>query len=183
MGSAARYVAKAKGAGRVESFEDQMRSSLLRSLTLRTGFNDSLRRGEFYVQYQPHVSLQSDQLEGFEALVRWRHATHGEVGPTEFIPLAEQAGFIIPFGRWVLETACNAAATWPHPPGRLLTVAVNISALQLQNPQIIGDAELPAAIPHRHSSRASSARSRVRRGDEGLSSGARFRAGVCVRVS
>jgi diguanylate cyclase (GGDEF)-like protein len=136
---AAMYAAKADGKDRVASFEEQMRSSVMRRMTLRNSFESGLLSGEFFVQYQPHVSLPDGRLQGFEALLRWQHPVYGAVGPDEFIPLAEETGFIIPLGRWVLETACTAATTWQRAGEPPLTIAVNISARQLQDPRLFDD--------------------------------------------
>jgi diguanylate cyclase len=87
----------------------------------------AISRGELRVVYQPLKDIRTNQVIGFEALLRWQNATRGEVLPAEFIPIAEDTGTI--FGEWVLRTACREAATWAKP----LTVAVNISAVQIHN--------------------------------------------------
>ena len=81
------------------------------------------------LHYQPQARLSDGRLLAFEALLRWRHPVHGLVPPADFIPLAEEIGFIVPLGEWVLRSACAAAAAWPG----ALTVAVNVSALQLED--------------------------------------------------
>jgi diguanylate cyclase len=136
---AAMYAAKTKGKDRVEAFEEHMRSTALREMTLRNSFEEGLRNEEFYLLYQPQVSLRTGRLEGFEALARWRHPVYGEISPGEFIPLAEATGFIVPLGRWALETACVTAATWLRSDAPPLAIAVNVSARQLQNAQIFND--------------------------------------------
>jgi len=136
---AAMYAAKGAGKDRVQRFEEGMLTQTLRQMELRNSFAIGLHHGEFYLEYQPYISLDPDRLEGFEALVRWRHPIYGVVAPTDFIPLAEETGFIVPLGRWILETACAAAASWPTVGGRPLTVSVNVSARQLQDNQLIDD--------------------------------------------
>jgi diguanylate cyclase (GGDEF)-like protein len=136
---AAMFEAKAAGKDRVQIFQDSMRTRIIQRLELRNSFATALEAGQFHLQYQPYESLQDGRVEGFEALVRWRHPLHGEIRPLDFISLAEETGFIIPLGRWVLETACNTAATWAAPHGRGLTVSVNVSGRQLQNDQLVDD--------------------------------------------
>jgi diguanylate cyclase len=89
----------------------------------------AIARGELRLIYQPQKDIRSDDVVGFEALLRWTHATRGEVSPTEFIPIAEDTGTILQIGEWVLRTACREAATWNKP----LTVAINVSAVQIHN--------------------------------------------------
>ena len=79
--------------------------------------------------YQPQKDIRDGKVIGFEALLRWKHPTRGDIPPTEFIPIAEDTGIILQIGEWVLRTACREAATWTQP----LTVAVNVSAVQIHN--------------------------------------------------
>jgi EAL domain-containing protein (putative c-di-GMP-specific phosphodiesterase class I) len=90
---------------------------------------DAIFRGELRLVYQPLKDVSTDEIVGFEALLRWQHATRGEVSPAEFIPIAEDIGTVLHIGAWVLRTACREAATWIKP----LTVAVNVSAVQLRD--------------------------------------------------
>ncbi len=136
---AAMYAAKSRGKDRVVCFEEPMRTSIVRRMALRNGFADALHGGEFYLQYQPHMSLPDRRLLGFEALARWRHPNYGEIEPDEFIPLAEETGFIIPLGRWILETACLAGASWQHSAVGTLTMSVNVSTRQLANNHFFDD--------------------------------------------
>lgn len=121
----------AKGAGRrtVRVF----RTALCERAQARVAMEAELRRAialrQLEVHYQPQVNLGSGRLVGFEALVRWRHPERGLVPPGEFIPLAEEIGYIVPLGEWVLRAACQEAAGWEGD----LTVAVNVSALQLED--------------------------------------------------
>ncbi len=138
---AAVYEAKASGKDRYAVFEPSMRSRIIDRLALMNSFQGSLEEGQFFLEYQPQIRLADDQLEGFEALVRWRHPSLGLVGPYRFIPLAEESGFIVPLGRWVLEAACIEAADWVHPDGKPLTVSVNLSGRQLQDPHLLDDVQ------------------------------------------
>jgi EAL domain-containing protein (putative c-di-GMP-specific phosphodiesterase class I)/DNA-binding winged helix-turn-helix (wHTH) protein len=90
---------------------------------------DAISRGELRMVYQPVKNIRSNEVVGFEALLRWTHATRGELSPAEFIPTAEDTGTILQIGEWVLRTACREAATWIKP----LNVAVNVSVMQIHN--------------------------------------------------
>jgi diguanylate cyclase (GGDEF)-like protein len=136
---AAMYEAKAAGKDRFTVFETAMRSRLIDRVTLTSSFPGSLERSEFFLEYQPQVGLENGTLEGFEALVRWRHPTLGLVTPNRFISLAEETGFIVALGQWVLNEACREASTWSQISNARLTVAVNLSGRQLQDPSLLED--------------------------------------------
>jgi EAL domain-containing protein (putative c-di-GMP-specific phosphodiesterase class I) len=93
----------------------------------------ALPAGEFELHYQPVVNLARNEISGFEALIRWNHPEKGMVAPAAFIPLAEEIGFIVPLGEWVIRQACATAAQWPGE----LHVAVNISAVQFRSPGLL----------------------------------------------
>jgi diguanylate cyclase (GGDEF)-like protein len=137
----AMYTAKGAGKNRVSVFEPTMHAEIVARHALSAELSRSLGRGELVVFFQPIVALQTNRLTGFEALVRWRHPTRGLVSPAEFIPLAEETGVIRALGRYVLEEACTQAARWAewHAGPEPLTVAVNLSAQQLQEPSFIED--------------------------------------------
>jgi diguanylate cyclase (GGDEF)-like protein len=142
----AMYEAKSNGKNRVEVFRSAMRSRMLERLELTNGFRGALDRSEFFLQYQPIFSLADQQLVGFEALVRWRHPTLGLVEPLRFIPVAEETGFIVPLGRWVLFEACEQLATWSGRSGHPLTMSVNLSRRQLISPQLADDVRTALAL-------------------------------------
>jgi EAL domain-containing protein (putative c-di-GMP-specific phosphodiesterase class I) len=96
-------------------------------LDMERGLRQALMLRQFEIHYQPQINLASRRPVGVEALLRWRHPSRGLIGPTEFIPLAEQLGLIGRLGEWVLRTACSDAMRWPDD----LVVAVNVSSLQL----------------------------------------------------
>jgi EAL domain-containing protein (putative c-di-GMP-specific phosphodiesterase class I) len=96
---------------------------------LEHDLRNAIPRGELRLAYQPQKCIRTGKVVGFEALLRWKHPTRGEISPAEFIPLAEDTGIILQIGEWVLRTACREAATWKEP----LTVAVNVSAVQIHN--------------------------------------------------
>jgi diguanylate cyclase (GGDEF)-like protein len=143
---AAMYEAKAAGRDRYQIFERAMRTRITHRLEMTNAFKTALESGQFVLEYQPDYVLRTGYLHGFEALVRWNHPTLGRVGPCDFIPLAEETGFIVPLGRWVLETACIAATTWSAQPDHALTVAVNLSVRQLQHTQLVDDVRMILAI-------------------------------------
>lgn len=120
------YQAKAAGRGTWRFFDPAMDVEIQRRRQLGGDLRGALAGGQFVLHYQPIVGAHGQALHGFEALPRWHHPEHGEVGPAEFIPLAEEVGLLGPLGAWILATACRAAASWPDP----VKVAVNLSPLQ-----------------------------------------------------
>jgi diguanylate cyclase (GGDEF)-like protein len=122
------HCAKADGRHTYRYFEQQMDVRLQSRRTLELDLRTALLRQEFRVTYQPIINLETDELTGFEALVRWHHPERGLVTPDEFIALAEDTKVILPLGDWVLWQACSDAAKWP----RHLTLAVNLSPIQFK---------------------------------------------------
>jgi diguanylate cyclase (GGDEF)-like protein/PAS domain S-box-containing protein len=134
------YTAKRNGKNRIEVFEPSMHTAALAHLDLKGDLERALMRGEFVVLYQPVMHLESRDVVGVEALLRWHHPERGLVGPTEFIPVAEETGLIIPLGRWVLEQACRQARLWDlESPGLALTMNVNVSGRQVTEPGFVDD--------------------------------------------
>jgi EAL domain-containing protein (putative c-di-GMP-specific phosphodiesterase class I) len=148
---AAMYRAKEQGGGRSETFDEVMRGDATSQLRLENDLARALDNGQFRLDYQPIVALETGQLLGVEALVRWRHPELGLVSPAEFIPIAEANGMIVPLGEWVLREACTQAASWRQgrPPGTGPSVAVNLSLRQLTEaglPAMVGAALSDAAL-------------------------------------
>ena len=133
----AMYVAKARGKSHYEVFEPSMRDLAVERSGLRNDLEWAVPRSELAIHYQPVVDVLTGELRGFEALVRWNHPTRGLLGPNEFIVLAEESGLIISIGAWVLRHACRQVAVWRRLHGADLTMAVNVSARQLQNPGLV----------------------------------------------
>jgi EAL domain-containing protein (putative c-di-GMP-specific phosphodiesterase class I)/CBS domain-containing protein len=113
--------------------DDRDRLLAGRHFDLKTGF----RRGEFRLVYQPQLHLPSGRVQSAEALLRWRSRDHGSVPPAEFIPLAEQSGLIHELGDWILESACRQVLTFQESPFGPISVAVNVSGLQLNQPDFV----------------------------------------------
>lgn len=129
--------AKQSGRKTFHFFSREMRVQTRRSLTLESALEQALKRGEFFLHYQPQVDLATGRMDGVEALLRWQHPELGMVPPDQFIPIAEQTGLILPLGEWVLRTACRQNRAWQlagHPP---LRMAVNLSAKQLKQPLLL----------------------------------------------
>ena len=143
----AMYRAKADGRGTYRFFEAKMddQAKLRRSLEL--DLRRAAENGDLQLYYQPIVGLKERKVTGFEALMRWNHPMRGFVPPSEFIPLAEETGLIIPIGEWALRQACADAAQWPNN----LRVAINLSPVQFRSTGLIsvvvnalGASRLPA---------------------------------------
>ncbi len=137
----AMYRAKSLGKARFEVFDADMRASVLARLQLETDLRGALEREEFRNFYQPIVSLDSGQIVGFEALLRWQHPTRGLLGPEEFILVAEETGLIRELGWWNLREACRQMSDWrTGPNGRPdLIISVNLSAKQFLQPNLVVD--------------------------------------------
>ncbi|UBF26400.1 EAL domain-containing protein [Kovacikia minuta CCNUW1] len=128
----AMYHAKGKGKAQYQIFDTAMHVRAVALLQLETDLRRALERQEFQLHYQPIVSLESQKITGFEALVRWCHPERGLVAPGEFIPVAEETGLIIPLGNWVLQEACRQMRYWQQEFSAAdhLTISVNISGKQ-----------------------------------------------------
>src|SRR5688572_11362337 len=127
------------GGSHCEVFDTAILRSQQAELQLEGDFEGALQRGEFELNYQPIVSLASNDLLGFEALVRWRHPVLGMISPADFVPVAEKTGFITPLGNWILREACRTLSEWQSglPAARDLSMSVNLSAVQLSHERLI----------------------------------------------
>jgi diguanylate cyclase (GGDEF)-like protein/PAS domain S-box-containing protein len=121
------YRAKIEGRGTYRFFETTMGAEVRERRLLEHDLRHAISRRELRLVYQPQTDIKTGQITGFEALLRWNHATRGEISPTVFIPIAEESGSILQIGEWVLRAACREASTWSRP----MAVAVNVSAVQL----------------------------------------------------
>jgi diguanylate cyclase (GGDEF)-like protein/PAS domain S-box-containing protein len=118
--------ARAAGQGVCEFFAPDMDKPLQDREALKLGLHDALARNELRLVYQPIIDLQTGRISSFEALLRWQHPQRGTIAPDEFIPLAEESGWIVKFGQWALLQACNEARDWPDG----ISVSVNLSVVQ-----------------------------------------------------
>jgi diguanylate cyclase (GGDEF)-like protein len=139
----AMYQAKAEGKGRCQVFQLGLRDQILVRMEMENNLSYALERDELQLHYQPIHALESEEIIGFEALLRWNHPLQGLIQPLEFIAIAEETGLIIPIGRWVLENACRQLKIWQekYPRAQMLTMNVNISSLQLAEPDFVEEVE------------------------------------------
>lgn len=124
--------ARSRGTSFFEVFNADMLSSVMKRVQMATLLRKALERGEFFIEYQPIVSVRGGAIVSFEALVRWNHPEAGIVPPVEFIPLAEETGLIVPLGEWVLRRSCEHIRMFHEGGFPGVQVAVNISARQFQ---------------------------------------------------
>ena len=127
------YRAKDDGRGTYRFFEPEMDAQMQERRGLEYDLRKALAAGEFELHYQPVVHLETNKISGFEALIRWRHPEKGLISPGTFIPLAEEIGFIVPLGEWVIRQACATAAKWPAH----ISISVNLSPVQFKNPGLV----------------------------------------------
>lgn len=131
------YRAKAMGRGISVFYEEGMDMAVQDQHALEIDMKFALQNNEFELHYQPIVNLGDGRISAYEALVRWRHRKQGLIPPDKFIPLAEETGFIIQLGEWILAQACTDATSWPDN----IRLAVNLSAVQLRQSNIVSTVE------------------------------------------
>jgi EAL domain-containing protein (putative c-di-GMP-specific phosphodiesterase class I) len=120
------YRAKEAGRGTYAFFEESLNERAQQRRQVEADLRLALERDEFELVYQPLFDLEHNRICSFEALLRWRHPKLGLISPTDFVPVAEDTGLIVPIGAWVIREACSRAASWPEH----VRVAVNVSAVQ-----------------------------------------------------
>ncbi len=135
----AMYQAKLRGKGSYQIFDHQMHLSMLSRLTLENDLQRALAQQEFILHYQPIIDLQTQELSGFEALVRWQHPVRGMVSPAEFIPSMETTGLIVPVGMLILKQACQQLQLWRQQGWTKLSMSVNLSVRQFSSPTLLAD--------------------------------------------
>lgn len=140
----AMYEAKMAGKGRYLVFDASMRQRVQNRLEIETELRKAIAEKEFTLAYQPIVAMDTGSVEGFEALIRWKHPRRGFISPGEFIPIAEDTGLIIPIGEWVLREACAQMASWQARLGESAPrkLSINLSRNQLLLPN------LPTIVKH-----------------------------------
>lgn len=140
------YRAKMEGRATCRFFEAKMGAEVHDRRVLEHDLRQAVARGEFHLVYQPQEDIQTKNVVGFEALLRWNHKTRGSICPAVFIPIAEETGAILGIGEWVLREACKQAASWPQ----ALTIAVNVSAVQIYSEnfvQLVHEVLLETGLP------------------------------------
>jgi diguanylate cyclase (GGDEF)-like protein len=127
------YRAKSEGRGRFAFFEPGMEQHVAERQRIERELHDAMATGSLDLYYQPIIKVASRRVIGFEALMRWQHPTRGLVPPAEFIPIAEENGFIVALGEWALNKACLEAARWPQD----IKVAINLSSIQFRSGSLV----------------------------------------------
>lgn len=127
-------LSKNHGGNRVTFFSTEMNDKAMNRLELESYLRKALQKNEFYLMFQPLIDLNTGEIFGSEALIRWNHPNHGLISPGDFIPLAEETGLIEEIGSWVLRTACKQNKKWQSLGNENLSVSVNVSAYQFQQP-------------------------------------------------
>lgn len=139
----AMYHAKSEGRNNYQYYTKSMNASAFENLALENSLRRALERGEFELYYQPQLNLDSGEIVGVEALIRWQHPELGMVSPVQFIPLALETGLIVPMDEWGLRTACQQAKAWQDAGLRPMRVSVNLSSYQFRQKKLV---ELVARI-------------------------------------
>jgi diguanylate cyclase (GGDEF)-like protein/PAS domain S-box-containing protein len=145
----AMYRAKESGRNTFEFYVPQMNERAVERLRIETELRGALERGEFLLHYQPKADIASQEISGFEALLRWQHPERGLVAPGEFISILEETGLIIPVGEWVIRTVCHQLNAWKAANLPLRPVAINLSARQFMHANldaIVGEILLATGV-------------------------------------
>lgn len=135
----AMYFAKEEGKNNFQFYSDSIRSMSNERLTIESNLRHAIERNEFYLDYQAKLDLKTKDITGVEALLRWNNPYLGVVTPTQFIPIAEETGMIVPIGRWVIKTACAQNIAWQKQGLPPVCMSVNLSLRQLMNENLIQD--------------------------------------------
>ncbi|MDD3343006.1 MAG: EAL domain-containing protein [Sulfurospirillaceae bacterium] len=137
----AMHRAKESGKNRYEFYTHELTQAMTKKMQLLTLLDEALVKEQFELYYQPQIELNTKKVIGFEALIRWNHPTRGLISPVEFIPIAEESKFIIPLGKWILKTACLQAKEWRKEGLFKGVMAVNVSGIQLDEPNFAQSVE------------------------------------------
>jgi len=135
----AMYQAKTEGKNNFQFYSEKLNANSLERLTLESSLRLALERKEFRIHYQAKRDIASGHVTGMEALLRWEHHDLGTVAPMRFIPIAEETGLIVPIGKWVLKAACAQNVAWQNQGLPHLVVAVNLTARQFRDEQLLSD--------------------------------------------
>jgi EAL domain-containing protein (putative c-di-GMP-specific phosphodiesterase class I) len=142
----AMYRAKKVGRNNFQFYSPAMNEEAMERVRIESALRNALARDEFVLHYQPQVNLESGQIVGMEALIRWQHPELGMVAPNRFISVAEETGLIVPIGAWVMRTACAQTKAWQDAGLGQLRVAVNLSARQFGAANLLAD--IAAVLEH-----------------------------------
>ncbi|MDH5749623.1 MAG: EAL domain-containing protein, partial [Rhodospirillales bacterium] len=133
----AMYAAKDKGRNTYEYYAAEMVKAIQERNMMVQDLHQAMEKRELFLHYQPKVLTGSGEIIGVEALLRWKHPKHGMISPTDFIPIAEKSGLIVPLGEWILKTACAENKSWQDAGASPISVAVNLSAVQFRQGDIV----------------------------------------------
>lgn len=131
------HYVKEHGGGNYKMYEPGTATETLERILLENELRKSVQMGHFTLEYQPKMNLSRGHLSGVEALVRWNHPDLGQIPPDKFIPLAEETKIILPLGEWILREACKQAGRWKRQGYERFHIAVNMSTIQLEDPEIV----------------------------------------------
>lgn len=134
---AAMYAAKESGKNNYKVYDPQMNAKIFEKLDMEKSLRHAIRKKEFLVYYQPQFDISSERMIGMEALVRWNHPKRGLISPGDFIPIAEETGLIVAIGEQLLKSTCNQIKMWQNKGYNIVPVAINISARQFQNGDLV----------------------------------------------
>jgi diguanylate cyclase (GGDEF)-like protein len=137
----AMYLTKEEGKNDFRFYSPEIKSQSIERLMLESSLRHALELNQFMLHYQPKIEAATGQVNGVEALLRWRHPDLGDLPPMKFIPLAEETGLIIPIGRWVLRTACAQNMAWQRQGLSVISMAVNLSPRQFQDDHLLRDVD------------------------------------------
>ncbi|MDD3324034.1 MAG: EAL domain-containing protein [Sulfurospirillaceae bacterium] len=133
----AMYLAKDKGKNNFQFYTKKLSKEVERRLGIEQSLKNAIRNNEFYLEYQPKYDIQTKKVIGAEALIRWQNSDFGFVSPLEFIPIAEECGFIVDIGEWVFSQACKAFLKWQDEKLKIETIAINVSSVQFRQKDIV----------------------------------------------
>jgi diguanylate cyclase (GGDEF)-like protein/PAS domain S-box-containing protein len=142
------YAAKERGKGRVVTYVEELHVHVLDRAAHKSDLTRALEAGQFALRYQPILAIETGDVVGAEALVRWEHPRRGLLAPGEFVDLAEETGMIVELGYWVLAEALATAGTWRRAAGRPIRLSVNVSGRQLQEPDFVATVSRLLADSH-----------------------------------
>lgn len=135
------YMAKENGRDGYHFFTEALNIRANKLLETENELREAIKRGDFFLNYQPQINLKTGEIASVEALIRWRHPVKGEISPYDFIPVAEETGLIVQIGQWVLHQACKEIQALNDASGKSLRVAINLSSRQFEDPELVNIVE------------------------------------------